>query len=103
MRPPADIEARDPVMAATPSPAALSALLGAMPRGRLADNVVYFIRMLRTAGLPVGPAKVLDALAAVQAVGIDNRDDFREALAEHLPCLDTGSRREEHAQRAANQ
>ena len=81
MRPPADIEARDPVMAATPSPAALSALLGAMPRGRLADNVVYFIRMLRAAGLPVGPAKVLDALAAVEAVGIDNRDDFREALA----------------------
>jgi len=49
--------------------------------GHLADNVVYFVRMLRVAGLPVGPAKVLDALAAVEAVGIDNRDDFREALA----------------------
>ncbi|HKP66628.1 MAG TPA: VWA domain-containing protein, partial [Casimicrobiaceae bacterium] len=49
--------------------------------GHLADNVVYFVRMLRVAGLPVGPAKVIDALAAVEAVGIDNRDDFREALA----------------------
>src|SRR5689334_24378431 len=49
--------------------------------GHLADNVVYFVRMLRVAGLPVGPAKVIDALAAVEAVGVDNRTDFREALA----------------------
>src|SRR5207249_10252070 len=47
----------------------------------LADNVLYFVRVLRAAGLPLGPAKVLDALAAVAAVGIDNRTDFREALA----------------------
>ena len=58
----------------------LSPLL-ARAAGHLADNVVYFVRMLRVAGLPVGPAKVIDALAAVEAVGIDNRDDFREALA----------------------
>ena len=37
--------------------------------------------MLRSAGLPLGPAKVLDALSAVEAVGLDNRDDFRAALA----------------------
>src|SRR5512143_4066741 len=37
--------------------------------------------MLRAAGLPVGPAKVIDALSAVEAVGIENRGDFREALA----------------------
>src|SRR5438093_13695338 len=49
--------------------------------GRLADNVLHFVRVLRVAGLPLGPAKVLDALAAVAAVGIDNRTDFREALA----------------------
>src|SRR6476469_4926442 len=81
MRPPADAEARRTPTTEAPSAAALSSLLGAMPRGRIADNVVYFIRMLRTAGLPVGPAKVLDALAAVEAVGLANRDDFREALA----------------------
>ena len=59
----------------------LSSLSGGLPRGRVADNVVWFIRMLRAAGLPVGPAKVIDALAAVEAVGVANRDDFREALA----------------------
>src|SRR6185437_11258417 len=32
-------------------------------------------------GLPLGPAKVIDALAAVDAVGVANRTDFREALA----------------------
>src|SRR5207248_1333074 len=51
------------------------------PRGRLAENVVHFVRVLRTAGVPVGPAKALDALAAVEAVGVANRTDFREALA----------------------
>jgi hypothetical protein len=51
---------------------------------RLADNVLYFVRMLRAAGLPVGPAKVVDALAAVEAVGVENRTDFREALASVL-------------------
>ena len=39
------------------------------------------MRVLRAAGMPVGPAKLLDALGAVEAVGVDNRDDFREALA----------------------
>ena len=49
--------------------------------GFLAENVVHFVRVLRGAGLALGPAKVLDALAAVQATGIDHRDDFRSALA----------------------
>jgi uncharacterized protein with von Willebrand factor type A (vWA) domain len=52
-----------------------------LPRGRLAENVLHFVRVLRTAGLPVGPAKVIDAIAAVEAVGVANRTDFREALA----------------------
>jgi hypothetical protein len=50
-------------------------------RPRLADNVLHFVRLLRAAGLPVGPAKVIDALAAVEAVGVSQRTDFREALA----------------------
>ena len=67
----------------------------ALPRGRLAENVLHFVRVLRTAGLPVGPAKVIDAIAAVEAVGVANRTDFREALAavlvsrhEHLPLFE---------------
>src|SRR6516225_5909435 len=44
--------------------------------GRLADNIVYFARALRAAGLPVGPGAVLDALAAVEAAGIGTREDF---------------------------
>jgi uncharacterized protein len=54
---------------------------GSHSRGHVADNVLYFVRVLRAAGLPLGPAKVIDALAAVEAVGVDNRTDFREALA----------------------
>src|ERR1700726_4674214 len=44
--------------------------------GRLADNIVYFARALRAAGIPVGPGSVLDALSAVKAAGIGTRDDF---------------------------
>jgi uncharacterized protein with von Willebrand factor type A (vWA) domain len=66
-----------------------------LPKGRLAENVAHFVRALRACGLPVGPAKVLDALAAVEAVGLERRDDFRAALAailvsrrEHLPVFE---------------
>ncbi|HYQ98762.1 MAG TPA: VWA domain-containing protein [Casimicrobiaceae bacterium] len=55
--------------------------VGLAPRGRLADNVVHFVRVLRAAGLPVGPARALAALEAVEAVGLANREDFRAALA----------------------
>ena len=44
--------------------------------GRIADNIVYFARALRKAGLPVGPAAVIDAIRAVDAAGIGSRDDF---------------------------
>ena len=36
-----------------------------MADGHLAENIVYFARALRAAGIPVGPGAVLDALAAV--------------------------------------
>lgn len=48
--------------------------------GSLAANVVAFTRTLRAAGLPVGPQKALRALEAVEAVGLDRRDDFYWAL-----------------------
>ena len=48
--------------------------------GRLAQNIVYFARALRDAGLPVGPGSAIDAVRAVEAAGVSNRDDFRAAL-----------------------
>ena len=32
--------------------------------GRLAENILYFARALRAAGIPIGSGAVLDALAA---------------------------------------
>ena len=48
--------------------------------GKLAENIVYFGRVLRDAGLPVGPGSVLDAVRAVEAAQIGTREDFRAAL-----------------------
>jgi uncharacterized protein with von Willebrand factor type A (vWA) domain len=44
--------------------------------GHLADNIAYFARVLRAAGLPVGPGAALDAIAAVEAAQIGTREDF---------------------------
>jgi uncharacterized protein with von Willebrand factor type A (vWA) domain len=44
--------------------------------GRLAENILYFARALRAAGIPVGPGAVLDALQAVMAAGVGTREDF---------------------------
>ncbi|MDJ0683153.1 MAG: VWA domain-containing protein [Alphaproteobacteria bacterium] len=48
--------------------------------GRMAENIMHFARVLRQAGLPVGPGKVLQALNAVEAVGLGSRKDFYWAL-----------------------
>lgn len=48
--------------------------------GRLADNIVHFARVLRKAGMRIGPAAVADAIEAVKAVGIGDRDEFHAAL-----------------------
>jgi len=44
--------------------------------GRIPDNVVYFARVLRKAGMKVGPAAVRDAVEAVQIAGIGSREEF---------------------------
>ena len=44
--------------------------------GRLAENITHFARALRRAGLPVGPARVVDAIRAVAAAGFSEREDF---------------------------
>ena len=48
--------------------------------GRLAENITFFARALRDAGLPVGPGSVIDALAAVEAAHIGDRADFYAVL-----------------------
>ena len=53
---------------------------GGMSDGRLADNILLFARALRRAGLPVGPAAVLDAIRAAELAGLGAREDFYWAL-----------------------
>ncbi len=48
--------------------------------GHLAENVAFFGRALRQAGMAVGPGAMLDAVAAIEAIGIGHRDEFRAAL-----------------------
>jgi len=59
--------------------------------GRIADNIVYFARTLRKAGMRVGPASVKDAIEAVLTAGIGSRDDFYWVL--HSVLV---KRREDH-------
>ncbi len=44
--------------------------------GRLPENIMHFARVLRAAGLPVGPGQVIRAIEAADAVGIGTREDF---------------------------
>jgi uncharacterized protein with von Willebrand factor type A (vWA) domain len=46
----------------------------------IAENIVHFARVLRHAGLTVGPDRVLQALTAVEVVGLDRREDVHAAL-----------------------
>lgn len=55
-------------------------LLDTLEGSRLLPNIMHFGRVLRAAGLPIGPGKVLDAVNAVQTVGIADRRDFYWAL-----------------------
>jgi uncharacterized protein len=59
--------------------------------GRLASNVLHFIRVLRKAGLKLGPASVVEALDAVTLGPIRARADFYWVL--HAVLV---KRREDH-------
>jgi uncharacterized protein with von Willebrand factor type A (vWA) domain len=48
--------------------------------GALADNVVGFARLLRAAGMPVGVDRGPFAVQALQAVGVEHREDVHAAL-----------------------
>ena len=51
-----------------------------MSPGRLAENVTHFARVLRAAGLPVGPDRVVTALKALEICGVEQRVRVHAAL-----------------------
>ncbi|TAL04605.1 MAG: VWA domain-containing protein [Rhodospirillaceae bacterium] len=58
--------------------------------GTLAFNVMYFARMLRRAGFPIGPGQTMTALAALQAIDLGQKDDVYWAL--HAALVDRHAR-----------
>jgi len=44
--------------------------------GRLSENVMHFARLLRAAGLRIGPDRVIDCVNALQIAGAQRRDDW---------------------------
>ncbi len=58
------------------------AILPSLPEGdgRFADNIVFFARALRKAGLKIGPGAVADAIEAVAMIGIGSREEFHATL-----------------------
>ncbi len=63
--------------------------------GHLAENVMHFGRVLRSAGMPVGSDRILTALQALQVAGLESRRDFHAVLsacmvdrAEHRELFD---------------
>lgn len=46
------------------------------PPGRLAENVMHFARLLRAAGLRIGPDRVVDTVRALEIAGPERRDDW---------------------------
>jgi hypothetical protein len=43
---------------------------------KLTQNITWFARALRKAGLPIGPGRVIDAIRAVEASGFTSKQDF---------------------------
>lgn len=48
--------------------------------GRLVENIIYFCRTLRRAGVPVAPSQIKDLICAVEVVGFSKKSDFMETL-----------------------
>ena len=63
-----------------------------MNGGRLPENIMHFGRVLRTAGLPVGPDQVLKAIEAASAVDVADRAQFYWAL--HAALVNRRGQRE---------
>ena len=60
--------------------------------GRLVENIMHFARVLRAAGLPIGPGQVLKAIEAVKTIEITSRDEFYWAL--HASLINRRDQRE---------
>ncbi len=60
--------------------------------GHIAENITHFGRVLRRAGVPVGPRQVLDAIEAVQVAGVRSESDLYWAL--HTTLIRTQDMRE---------
>ena len=69
----------DDLLAGTPPPAGRAGSGGARP-GLVLENLVHFARVLRNAGMPIGPDRVLAAISAIECVGVDRREDVHAAL-----------------------
>ena len=52
--------------------------------GHLAENVMHFARVLRSAGMPVGTDRIRLALTALSVAGLESRSDFHATL---FACL----------------
>ncbi len=59
--------------------------------GRIAENILFFVRLLRASGLPLGPEKTVAATEAVLAAGVEEQATLYWAL--HAVLV---SRRAEH-------
>ncbi len=55
-------------------------LKAAAAPGRLAENVLHFARVLRSAGMPLGSDRVHTALVALQVAGLESKRDFHAVL-----------------------
>ena len=62
----------------------LPAFDAAGPGGRLAENVMHFARLLRSAGLRIGPDRVIDCVRALELAGTQRRDDWYWTMASVL-------------------
>ncbi|MFK8036139.1 MAG: VWA domain-containing protein [Hyphomicrobiales bacterium] len=63
-----------------------------LEQGKFAENVVHFGRILRAAGVSIGPSRIVDAVKAVEIAGVQNRDDLYWTLFSVMV-----SKREHHA------
>jgi len=54
----------------------LGTLDGGVGRGRLPENVMHFVRLLRAAGMRLGPDRVVDCVKALEIAGAERRDDW---------------------------
>ncbi|MEP5624308.1 MAG: VWA domain-containing protein [Hyphomicrobiales bacterium] len=68
------------------------ATLSGATSGKFAENVLHFGRLLRVAGLPIGPTRIVDATNALQITGLENKEDVYSTL--HAVFV---SKREHHA------